>query len=356
MDAVISASWSPVNNGVGISRYNFGIRKGSFWHSRSVGTSTSAEESGLTPATYRIRVQACGDGVKYSTDCGVFAEVDVRIIGPTATPIPTPTPTPISTPAHTPTPTTPPPPTPTPPGPMPGKLAKPTGQTITPLTGTDAGRVRLSWEPIPNAGSYVVKVEHHALSSVTSVSHDITVTQVSGTRSAPAATSSSAMTSPIVEITGLPTTLVLSAEGSIPQAFTVSAHELSPNELYLITVETTSNNLGFNDTCTDRVEETLYSGELRVDLDLHLFACGQTTGAVEVEVEKGGRWMSRGVTREVKETSFTFGFEYATGHIGMTNRGLAGRFSVVAKSSAQDVMDSDPSNPTIVIGHADHTG
>ncbi len=45
MDAVISASWSPVNNGVGISRYNFGIRKGSFWYSRSVGTSTTRKSS-----------------------------------------------------------------------------------------------------------------------------------------------------------------------------------------------------------------------------------------------------------------------------------------------------------------------
>ena len=42
---------------------NFGIRKGSFWYSRSVGTSTSAKESGLTAATYKIRVRACGDGV-----------------------------------------------------------------------------------------------------------------------------------------------------------------------------------------------------------------------------------------------------------------------------------------------------
>ena len=86
-DGRILASLSAVNNGIGISRYNFGIRKDSFWYSRSVGTSTSAEESGLTPATYKIRVQASGDGVKYSTDCGVFAEVDVTVV-PTETPTP----------------------------------------------------------------------------------------------------------------------------------------------------------------------------------------------------------------------------------------------------------------------------
>ena len=100
-DDSISASWSPVNNGVGISRYEFGIRKGSFWYSRSVGTSTSAKESGLTAATYKIRVRACGDGATYSTDCGVFAEADVTVV-PTETP--TPTPTPSTTQTATPTP------------------------------------------------------------------------------------------------------------------------------------------------------------------------------------------------------------------------------------------------------------
>ena len=258
-DDSISASWSPVNNGVGISRYNFGIRKGSFWYSRSVGTSTSAEEFGLTAATYRIRVQACGDGVKYSTDCGVFAEVDVRIIGPTATPIPTPTPTPISTPAHTPTPTptttqtaTPTPtPTPTPiPGPISGKLPTPSGLKVTPQTVLRNPIARISWDPVPNAAGYLVEYKRPTLQVVSTNSHAISV------------------------------------PGGAHVSFTASAFGLSTDELYWITVTPTTDTLGFNDSCSDRKEQRLYSGVADTSLDLTVYACGVTSGIVEVEVNR----------------------------------------------------------------------
>lgn len=85
----ISASWTAL---IGANSYNFGIQIGPRWHSKSVGTKTSASHSsGLTAgSTYTIRVQACGDNKKYSTDCGAFATDRVTI--PTPTPTPTPKP------------------------------------------------------------------------------------------------------------------------------------------------------------------------------------------------------------------------------------------------------------------------
>ena len=275
-DDSISASWSPVNNGVGISRYEFGIRKGSFWYSRSVGTSTSAKESGLTAATYKIRVRACGDGATYSTDCGVFAEADVTVVPTetptptptpsttqTATPTPTPTPTPTTTQTATPTPTptptptttqtaTPTPtPTPTPiPGPISGKLPTPSGLKVTPQTVLRNPIARISWDPVPNAAGYLVEYKRPTLQVVSTNSHAISV------------------------------------PGGAHVSFTASAFGLSTDELYWITVTPTTDTLGFNDSCSDRKEQRLYSGVADTSLDLTVYACGVTSGIVEVEVNR----------------------------------------------------------------------
>ena len=280
-DDRISASWSAVNGGIGISRYNFGIRKGSFWYSRSVGTSTSAEEFGLTPATYKIRVQACGDGVKYSTDCGVFAEVDVTVV-PTQTPTPTPTPT--TTQTATPTPT----PTPTPiPGPISGKLPTPSGFTVTPnLSEERVYRVRLSWNPVPTAAGYLFERLYEKLVDIAMASHTITVTQACCTRAAPTAGATSAKTTPSVQLSGLPTTLDLGAQESRPYEFTVIAAGLSSDERYRITIETTSGELGFNDSCTERVRRRQFEGVTQVGIAQSLFACGASTSAVTAKLKR----------------------------------------------------------------------
>ena len=76
----IEASWNALR---GALRYSFGIQIGPHWHSHTVFTGTSTEHSsGLTAdTTYNVRVQACGDGATYSTDCGEFAERTVTTEG-----------------------------------------------------------------------------------------------------------------------------------------------------------------------------------------------------------------------------------------------------------------------------------
>ena len=211
-------------------------------------------------------MQACGDGVRYSTDCGVFAEVDVTVV-PTATPTPTPTPTPISTPAQTPTPaptptptpTAPPPPPPTPPppppsptpqGPVSGKLPTPSGLEITPQTFTRYPYARISWDPVPNAAGYMIGFKRPELQAVTTTTHAISV------------------------------------PGNFSVNFTFTASGLSVDELYWITVTPETDKLGFNNSCTDRREQRLYGGVQRVSLTLSLYACGVTVGNVISKVER----------------------------------------------------------------------
>ena len=224
---------------------------------------------------------------------------------------------------------------------MPGKLANPTGLTITPLTGTNVRQVQLSWNPVPNAENYELEGRRLSFISVASGSHDITVTKACCTRTAQSR-QTPIPTTPSVQITGLPTTLDLGAQGNRPLRFTVSAAGLSADKLYRITINTTSDSLGFNDSCTDRVEERLYSGGVSESLVGSLYACGATTGAVSVEVGEGIRWEPGTSLPNLGATTVVLSLENATGG------GFAGRFRVRANHNDEN-MNSDFSDPIIVI-------
>ena len=153
------------------------------------------------------------------------------------------------------------------------------------------------------------------------------------------------------------TVLAVSMLGGLSKRFIAPASSLSTDELYWITVTPTTDKLGFNDSCTDRKEQRLYSGVTSISYALSLYGCGVTTGNVEVKVYRV-YWPANFISvNRTGKGNTSFDFNLGAFNFDIDSSRYARQFRVTAVNASElgtatstaELENSDPSETIVLI-------